>query len=339
MILVTGATGLVGSQILYDLASSGKKARALRRKESKMNLVDRLFNNNPQYIENIEWFVGDVNDPFSLEDAMQDVITVYHSAGFISFYRSDRNKLLKINVEGTANVVDIALKTGVNRLGYVSSVAALGRKSGEKFINEDAWWKTSKLNSNYAISKYGGEREVWRGIEEGLSAFIINPSIIIGAGNWSNGSSQMFSQVWKGLSFYTDGVTGFVDVRDVSKAIILLMEKGISNERFIINSENLPYRNVFDTIAEKLDRPKAKIKVNKFLAEIGWRSEMIKCFFLQRKPMITKETARNGLMQWYYSNEKIKKEIGIEFISIDKAVNDVCESFLEEMVHTEKLNK
>lgn len=331
MILITGGTGLVGSQILYDLAASGTKIRALRRTGSSMNIVNRLFLANPQYLHNIEWFEGDINDAFSIEDAMKDIETVYHSAGFISFFSSEKNKMMTINAEGTANVVNMALKTGVKRFCHVSSVAALGRKDGEKFIDEKSWWKTSSQNSNYAISKYGSEREVWRGIEEGLSAFIINPSIIIGAGNWKTGSTQMFSQVWKGLSFYTDGITGFVDVRDVSKAAILLMKKGVSNERYIINAENLSYRNIFDLIATNLGRPKAKIKVNKFFAEIGWRGELIKSFFMQKSPLITKETARNSFMQWNYSSEKIKKEIGINFISMEKSIKDTCEIFLTEI--------
>lgn len=337
MILVTGGTGLVGSQILFDLASSGKKVRALRRKESKMNVVDRLFFTNPQYVQNIEWFEGDVNDSFSIQDAMDDVDTVYHSAGFISFHPSDRNKMLKVNVEGTANMVNMALKTGVKRFCYVSSVAALGRISGEKFIDENSWWKTSPKNSNYAISKYGGEREVWRGMEEGLSAFIISPSIIIGPGDWKSGSTQLFSLVWKGLPFYTTGVTGFVDVRDVSKAAIMLMEKGVSDKRFIVNSENVSYRYVVDHIAENFGRSKPWIKLTSAIIEIGWRIESIRSWFTSKKPMITKETGRNGMMEWYYSNEKIKKEIGIEFISIEKSVKDVCDCFLKEQNNSGKI--
>ena len=171
---------------------------------------------------------------------------------------------------------------------------------------------------------------MWRAMEEGLSAFILNPSIIIGAGNWNSGSAQMISQVWKGLPFYTNGITGFVDVRDVSKAALILMEKGIRNERFIINSENVSYKYVFDQIAKNLKRKKPWIRVSSPLAEFGWRLETIRSWFSRNKPMITKETARNGLMQWNYSNEKIKKEIGIEFISVEQSVKDTCEYFLKE---------
>ena len=177
MILLTGGTGLVGSQLLFDLASSGKKVRAIYRKESKMNVVDRLFYSFPAFKENIEWFESDVTDQFSLEEALEGIDTVYHAAAFISFYPSERNRMMKINVGGTANMVNVALKKNIKRFCHISSVASLGRVSGEEILDENSWWKTSKDNSNYAISKYGGEREIWRGIEEGLSAFIINPSV------------------------------------------------------------------------------------------------------------------------------------------------------------------
>ena len=329
MILVTGGTGLVGSHIIYDLVTSGKKVRALRRKVSSMSVVNRLFSSIPDFLENIEWVQGDVNDLFSLDEAMNKVDTVYHSAAFISFYQSDRSKMSKINVEGTANMVNMALKNDVKRFCHVSSVAALGRISGEKFVNEDSWWKTSSKNSNYAISKYGGEREVWRGMEEGLSAFIISPTIVLGPGEWRTGSTQLFSQVWKGLSFYTLGKTGFVDVRDVSKAAIQLMDNGVRDSRYIINSENVTYKYVIDHIAENFKRKKPRFKVNSLMAEIGWRFETFKSWITNRKPLITKETARNGLMEWHYSNEKIKKELNFDFITVAQSVKETCAAFLK----------
>ena len=329
MILVTGGTGLVGSHIILDLVSSGKKVRALRRKMSIMSVFNDLFSSVPEFINNVEWVEGDVNDLFSLDVAMKDVDVIYHSAAFISFYQSDRNKMMKINVDGTANMVNMALKNDVKRFCHVSSVAALGRISGEKYITEESWWKTSSKNSNYAISKYGGEREVWRGIEEGLSAFIISPTIILGPGDWKNGSTQLFSQVWKGLSFYSLGNTGFVDVRDVSKVAIQLMDKGVRDARYIVNSENVTYKYVIDHIAENFKRKKPGFNVNSLMAEIGWRLETFKSWILRSKPLITKETARNGLMEWYYSNEKIKKELNFNFISVAQSVKDTCAAFMK----------
>lgn len=331
MILLTGGTGLVGSQLLLDLAISGKKIRALRRDRSDMSVFKSVFSSFPEKLNSIEWVEGDVNDIFSIEDALSGVHTVYHSAAFVSFYPSDKSKMMKVNIEGTANMVNAALRMDVKRFCHVSSTAALGRISGDQQLNEDSWWKPSKENSSYAVSKYGAEREVWRAMEEGLDAFIINPSIVLGRGNWKSGSSQMFSQVWKGLPFYTTGATGFVDVRDVSKAALMLMDKGVCNERYILNSENLPYRMVFDLIADGLNKKRAGIKVTPMLAEIAWRLEKIKSLFTQRRPLITRETARSGLMQWSYSNEKIKKEIGIDFIPIKESVSFVCKAFLADM--------
>jgi dihydroflavonol-4-reductase len=330
MILVTGGTGLIGSQIIFDLVSSGKKIRALRRAGSNFKVIRRLFSKHPGLFDSIEWVIGDVSDVFSVDEAMKDIHTVYHSAAFISFYPSDKKKMHKINVEGTANVVNMAMKNNVSRFCHISSVASIGRTIGETFVDENSWWKTSSKNSNYAISKYGGEREVWRAMEEGLSAFIINPTIVIGPGDWNSGSTQMFSQVNKGISFYTDGSTGFVDSRDVSKAAILLMDKGVHDQRYIINSENVTYRYVFDLIAENLGKKKSSIKATPAMIEIGWRLETLKSAILGTKPMITKETARNGLMQWNYSNEKIIREIGIDFISVEESVRDTCRYFLEE---------
>ena len=177
MILITGATGLVGACLLFDL-SKNESVRAMRRESSALDVVNRIFSADPTRLKNVEWVIGDVNDIYSLEDAFENVDVVYHSAALISFLPSEINLMMKVNVEGTANVVNRALSKKIKRFCHISSVAALGRVAGSETVDENNVWKTSAENSNYAISKYGGEREVWRGIEEGLSAFIINPTII-----------------------------------------------------------------------------------------------------------------------------------------------------------------
>lgn len=328
MILITGATGMIGARILFDL-SKNERVKALHRTTSSMDVVNRIFSPDMNRLKNVEWVIGDVNDIYSLEDAFENVDVVYHSAAFISFRASDREAMMKINVEGTANMVNIALDKKVKRFCHISSVAALGRIAGSEVVDENSVWKTSSENSNYAISKYGGEREVWRGIEEGLSAFIINPTIVIGPGDWYSGSAQMFSSVAKGLKFYTTGSTGFVDYRDVSKCAIELMSKGVIGKRFIINSENLPYRFVFDKIAEELGKPKATIQVTPFLAEVGWRLEALRSFIMRDKSMITKETARNGNMHWKYRIDKVKEMIDVEFITIEEAVKHTAALYVK----------
>ncbi|MFI5217968.1 MAG: NAD-dependent epimerase/dehydratase family protein [Bacteroidia bacterium] len=330
MILVTGATGLVGSHLLLDLVLKGEKVRALKRTNSDLTHVVNLFSSHAGLLETIEWADGDVLDIFSLGEAFKGIKKVYHCAAFVSFLPQEAELMLKTNIDGTANVVNLCLENKMEKLCHVSSVAAINRINEDEIIDENTQWKISKQNSNYAISKYGAEREVWRGIGEGLNAVIVNPTIIIGPGNWKTGSTVMFHEVWKGLKFYTNGAMGFVDVKDVTKAMVALMESSISNERFIINSENLTFRKVFDWIAEGLNKPKPSVYANGFLRGVAWRTEAVKNIMFKTHPLITKETALSAGKKVLFSNEKIKKEIGINFTPVKDSVNRTCEVFLRE---------
>lgn len=342
MILVTGGTGLLGSRLIYDLVRSGEGVRAIKRPTSNLTTIENIFNyyspSEKNLIENIEWVEGDVTDMFSLLEAMQGVSEVYHCAAMVSFNPKARDKMMKVNIEGTANIVNACLEKGIEKLCYASSVAAIGNpvhllhtshREGE--ITENTPWVASPKNSNYTISKYASEQEVWRGIEEGLNAVIVNPSIIIGPGNWRKSSANIFPRVWKGLKYYTTGINGFVDVRDVSKAMISLMNNEIKSERFIITSENLPFKKVFERIAEFLGKEKAHKKINPLLIEILWRTEKIRSWITGSKPFITKEIAREASLQHFYSNKKIKQAIGLEFIPIDQSIEHTAEFFLKEI--------
>jgi len=334
MILVTGGTGILGSRLLFDLVSKGIDVRCLSR-NNKHSIVEKTFRNNApdnydSLLKKIEWVKGDVTDVISLEDAMQGISKVYHCAGFVSFYPSDYKMMMKINVEGTENTVNLSLEKGIEKLVHVSSIAAIGRLKQNETINEETHWKISSANTGYAISKYGAEREVWRGIEEGLNAVIVNPAVIIGPGDWNTNTPAMFNLVWKGLNFYTEGITAFVDARDVSKAMINLMESNIKNERYILASENISFKEFFDSIADNFHKHHAKIKIGTTLAAIAWRMLALKGFLINSRPMITKETAIASISRYYYSNDKIKKVIGLEFIPLKKSIEDVCKIFMEE---------
>ncbi len=326
MIFVTGGTGLVGSQLLFDLTSAGNRVRALKRKTSDMIVIRRVFRKQEKLLEQIEWIDGDVTDLFSLEDAFAGVRQVYHCAALVSFHPSDYKRLMKINSEGTANMVNLSLQSSVEKFCFVSSTAALGKiKEGHSLLTENSFWKTSRYNSVYAISKYKAEREVWRGIEEGLKAVIVNPSIIIGPGHLDSGSTALFGEVKKGLKFFPAGSSGFVDVRDVAAIMIKLMANNIHSERFIINSENVSYRDVMNRVADCFGMARPAIRVGRILSEIGWRVEAARKIFSHEKPMVTKETARNGQLHWHYSNEKIKNTLGIKFISLYDSILTTCE--------------
>ena len=331
MILVTGSSGLLGSHILYDLASKGKKIKALiRNLESKTEILQTfsLYTSSPeQLMQQVEFAIGDVLDVFSLLDALEGVDQVYHCAAMVSFSPRAADRMLKTNIEGTANVVNSCLEKKIQKLCHVSSVAALGKALDNEAVTEETFWKNSSENSVYSISKYSSEREVWRGVQEGLNAIVVNPTVILGPGNWAKGSSNLFRSAKNGMMFYTNGITGFVDVRDVASCMIKLMESNFVNERFIITSENIAYREFFNWANRAFNKSEPSIYAYPFLSNLVWRLEKIKCFFTQTEPLITKETTRAAHQQNYFSNHKIIDAIQHEFIPIKESIDYTCSNF------------
>lgn len=331
MIFVTGGTGLVGSHLLLELARGGKKVRALKRASSDIGYVDAVFRhyaeNATEIANNIEWVEGDILDPSFLLTALEGVKYVYHCAAVVSFQPSDREKIHRINTDGTANIVNASLQCKVKKLCYVSSIAALGRSEHKEFVDETVGWKVSKDNSCYSISKFNAEREVWRGTAEGLDAVIVNPSIVIGFANPSKGSTKMFSTVWNGLNFYTPGMNGFVDVKDVVKVMVMLQESDIRNERFILNATNVTFKAFFNKIADSLGKPRPRWKSTALLAEMAWRLDWLRSKILNREPLITRQTVKAGMGNFKYSNAKIRKYTGVEFRDIDVSIKEVSDIF------------
>ncbi len=334
MILVTGGTGLVGTHLIYDLLKKGEKVRAIRRASSKIEKLEKVisyYHNNPaELLKNLEWVQADILDIYSIEEVLEGITEVYHCAAIISFNPSEHQQMIDNNIKGTANIVDACLHQKIKKLCHVSSIAAVGRDNTKDIVHENEQWLYSKEQSAYAISKHESEREVWRGVAEGLNAVIINPSIILGPGHWGEGSSKIFTTIWKGLKFYTKGVTGYVDVRDVSKSMIGLMESKLKNERFIINSENLAYKDLFSMIAIAMNRPAPVLCANKFLSAIVWRVFKVLSLLTGKSPLITKETARTANKKYYFSNKKIREALDYEFIPISQSVKDTVNLFLKD---------
>lgn len=332
MIFVTGGTGLVGSHVLLKLAQKSKVFKALKRESSSLDVCENVFNyyHANDLFTKINWVEGDINDISSLEIGMQDCNLLLHCAGIVSFSSSDAEILKKVNIEGTANVMNVALSSGIKKAGFVSSIAALGRNSTLDLVDENCHFQATKLDSNYALTKYFSEQEVWRASAEGLEVVIVNPSVILGPGDWTKGSSKIFEKIYKGLKFYTKGSTGYVDVSDVSESLIQLLFSDVKNERFIVNAINLEYRECFDKIAVALGKSKATIEVKPFLKEIVWRLYAIKSFISGKKPLITKETANNSMTVSSFSNSKIQKTIGFKFTDIDITINKYANWFLSD---------
>lgn len=333
MILVTGGTGLVGSHLLWHLLQKGFNIRAIHRPGSDTEHVKAVFGyyndhaatpleNDPEKLfSKIEWFPADILDPFSISDAMRGIRKVYHCAAIVSFDPSERKKLINNNIDSTANIVNMCLEHQVEKLCHVSSVSALGHRYDGLPVTEHDNWKPSKRRNGYSISKFHSEMEVWRGIAEGLNAVIVNPSVILGPGNWKRGSAAFFTRIQKGLKYYTQGMTGFVDVRDVCLCMTELMELDISQERFIINGENLYYRDLFSMIADALGKPRPAVHASEILVEAGWRLEWLRSKLTFSKPVLTRETARSGRSINRYSNTRIKKLLGHNFIPIKETVS------------------
>lgn len=332
MILVTGATGLVGSHVLIELTKRGEKIRALKRKPSDLSIVKNLFDfylseKAAEKFNEIEWCDGDLLDLVSLEKAMLGCNKVFHCAALVSFKKKDFSKLININKRGTTNIVNTCLALNVKELCYVSSTAALGRDESKSYYNESNKWTTSLQNSGYAVSKYSAENEVWRGAEEGLNVVIVNPSVILGPGDWNLGSLTIFNSVYKGLRFYTNGVNGFVDARDVAYCLAELSEQKIYKERFILVSENISFKNLFESMAKYFQVKPPSIEAKPWMAAIVWRIEGLLSFLFGKKQNITKETARSAMSTNIYSNEKIKTRLKFEFCPIDESVKNAISFF------------
>lgn len=316
MILVTGATGLVGSHLVAQLVNDGKKVKALYR--SAIPAIEGA--------DQVEWVKGDILDVVVLEEAMVNVQQVYHCAAIVSFHPGKKAIMHQTNIEGTANVVNACLSAGVHKLLFVSSVAALGRIRENEKINETMNWTDETSNSEYGKSKYLAEIEVWRGIGEGLNAVIVNPALILGAGDWSKGSSELFKSAYDEFPWYTEGVSGFVDVADVVRAMKLLMDtSNISAERFILCAENLPYKEVFTRMAKNFHKKPPPRKVTPLLAAIVWRLEAVKGLFTGKAPMLTKETAKTALAKVYFDNSKLQRYfLNFAYTPVTESLQRIC---------------
>ncbi len=316
MILVTGATGLVGSHLLSKLTKSGIPVRALYRSSIPQT----------SWSHKVQWVKGDILDIQSLEDAMDQVQQVYHCAAIVSFSPSQRQHMHQVNREGTANVVNAALEKQIGKLVFVSSVAALGRIRKDEMVHEGMQWTPETSNSEYGKSKFLSEMEVWRGIGEGLNAAIVNPVIILGAGNWEQGSSGIFKSAYDEFPWYTEGVSGFVDVEDVTEAMVRIMNSDIRAERFIISGGNHTYREVFTTIANAFGKKHPHKKVTPLLAAIVWRLEAIKSLFTRKNPLLTKETAHTAQAKVFFNNEKLLQALpGFKYHSLQESVQRITQ--------------
>jgi len=325
-LLITGGTGFLGAYIIKHLVEKGYAVRAIRRRPQLPAFI-------PAHIfDKVEWVPGDVLDAASLEEAMEGVDAVIHSAAIVSFASADRLAMYKTNVDGTANVVNAALQKKVSRFVHISSVAALGRTAGGGTVTENKEWQESKINTHYAISKHFAEMEVWRGMGEGLRTVILNPSTIIGYGDWNTSSCAIFKNVYEEFPWYTAGINGFVAVDDVAGAAVALMESPVSGERFIVNGDNWSFQQLFNSIADGFHKKKPHREATPLLAAIAWRIEKLKAMFTGKKPLLTRESARVAHSKTYFDNSKLLKTLpGFSFTPLSAAIGQACDHYLQRL--------
>lgn len=325
-ILVTGATGLLGSTITKQLHSLGHTVSVLYRPSSDRSLLEKIA-------PDLEWIEGDIMDTVGLEAAFASVDMVVHTAAMVSFIPKEKRRMHSVNVEGTANVVNASLHTGIKKLCHISSVAALGRPEVLKNtspapveINEGQRWADSSSNSTYAVTKHHAELEVWRGIAEGLNAVILNPSVILGEGDWHKSSTRLFKYIYDEKPFYTDGLLNYVDVADVSEAACRLLLSDISGERFIVSGGTVPYRKFFSDAAAAMEKRAPKWKVNPFFAGLIWRFEAIRTLLTGSAPLLTKETARAAQHHFRFNGQKLSSRTGILYRNLDETLGRIGKS-------------
>ncbi|SKB65925.1 NAD-dependent epimerase/dehydratase family protein [Daejeonella lutea] len=320
MVLVTGATGFLGSELVSQLLLKGEKVRAIKRSSS---IIPLIIKNE----HNIEWVDADLLDYFSLDEALVGIKNVYHCAALVSFAQKDKKQMMKVNVEGTSNLLNASVAHNVDKLLHVSSVAAVGDSKHNDLITEKNHWEFGAGQSSYSVSKYESEMEVFRAAAEGLNTVIVNPSIIIGRNAGSEGSGQLFEAIRKGLPYYPGGSFGYVDVTDVASAMIRLMESDISNERFIISAENWSYRDLFSEIATGLNKKQPAIALQPWMLNVARYGKGILSALSGKPNSLNKDTVRTAFKKQNYSNEKIKKALNLEFRSVRETIAEICKNY------------
>lgn len=322
MILVTGSTGFIGSYIIKNLVEKGHAVRAIRRSNKLPFYIPS------EILNRVEWVEGDVLDVVSLDDAMKGINAVMHSAAIVSFSKKQRRQMYQVNVEGTANVVNAAINNNVKRFLHVSSIAALGRTTKSQTVSEEKKWEDNKNNTHYALSKHHSEMQVWRGFAEGLDGVIINPSTVLGYGDWHQSSCAIFKNAYREFPWYTKGINGFVGVDDVAEASVQLLLSNINHKRFIVNAENRSFQELFNTIADGFGKKRPHKEATRTMGEIAWRMEKIKELFTGKKALLTRETAKVAHSKTSFDNGALLKTLPeFQFTPLDTVIKNSCENY------------
>lgn len=326
-ILVTGGTGFLGAYVISELMARGYKVRALKRPSGSWPaFMDSHLS------DEVDWVEGDVLDQPSLENALQGIDGVVHAAGVVSFSKHDRERMYKVNVEGTANIVNASLETGVRRFLQISSVAALGRRAVAGRLDETSKWQQDPGQTHYAISKYRGELEVWRGFAEGLNGAILNPATILGYGDWHTGSCAIFRNVYDEFGWFSRGINGFAGVEDTARAVAALLESDVTEERFIVCNDNWSFKTLLETMADGFGRRRPSREATPLIAALAWRYEKLRSLFTGQAPLITRESAQVANANALFDSSKFLKTFPeFHYHSLEQIIKEACSRYLDDV--------
>lgn len=320
-ILVTGGTGVLGRYIVDYLLSDGYvNIEVFTRTNNTSNL-------NFGSDQRIEFTQGDIRELYPLTDSIEKADYVIHAAAIVSFDPKEFRRMHAVNVEGTSNIMNLSATSNVKKVIHVSSIAALGRSEKSKSISEATTWVNSKYNSYYGITKYLAEQEVWRSYHEGQSMAIVNPSLILGDGDWNQSSLQIFKKAYDGIPYYPTGGTGIVDVKDVAKFIVLLMESDIEGERFVLSGGNVSYKDIFQKMGNAMQRKVPTKPAPSWMLSILWRVEKIRCMLTGTSPLITKESVKSTAHQSNYDNSKSLGINGFKYQDVDETIEEYARKY------------
>ena len=328
MNLVTGATGLLGTHLMMELLSRGERVRALVRPSANRNSVEDVFRfcNNTHFAD-IEWAEGDVLDIDSLEQAMQGCSHVFHCAAIVSYHPSERDEMYRVNTEGTANVINMALHLGTIKVGFVSSIAAIGKAKNNEQVDEQSEWVENDMNTHYAITKQLSEMEFWRGIHEGLEGVAFNCGFIIGPGSFDRSSPSLFRKLNEGMRFYPPGGTGFIAVSDAAWCIAELTLGPTTRERFILVTENRSMKEIFQLVAQSLGVKVPTQEAKPWILQVARIAEWLKEKLTRRKALVTGETVKNASLRFYYDSSKMQRATNLKSMPISEAIEQTTAYF------------
>lgn len=305
-IVVTGATGLVGAHVVACLLAQGKKVCAVRRETSDIGYVERIVRYyGIEVAGNLEWVVGDVRDRLAMSEIIKGAAEVYNCASMMSFDKKERDLMWSVNVDGTANVVEVALESNVESFCHLSYVGAIGHTSDGSQIDEMTVYQPDDKRTVYSQSKFRQEMEVWRGIEHGLNAVIVNPGIVVGPYSESE-KAIMAGDIASELGI---GSMGYVDVRDVAKAMTELVEAKKYGERYILVSENIS-----TTKLKEMYEKEGGVALKRNMSSIG---KALKKAIAGNKTLADSVKIAGSRI---YVSKKVKEAINIEFTPIEQSI-------------------